>query len=925
MRRRSLVQASFAVLLALSVVSLVGPLTPGKDPPATAAPDAVASESPVPVLLVGDDPASPYRVALGLDPGVNLTVVEQADLSTGQVAATASAGGAIFLEESSELSREQAAAVTDAVAAGAGLFFQTPSPGQPVNAAAFEPLADALPVDVPLEGGRVAEEPLGFGNVNTRVTGDAGSHFLGERVGFISLPQLLNLTITSLKPGANATELVRSESGRPLFLEGAHGSGRVLALAAPVRLDSNEHLADWPLFNYWIFVCANYLAGNEDVPSFGDWPYSPVPHEDARAVVLVLLVAMAATTAGLFVHFRRKSRREPLALLPAPLPARAGEVGGASENERAPGEAAGKRSWDDVGYHKPLAGAFVMLFLTLVVLMPLLVLVLHVLPTFILTDPSQIGIQFITGSIFSAVFIAADFGLAQAFDRFVGENYGKDPRKALKYVQFFFWFQITSGLAQTTVISVLGLYFVPHWNSVNFLAWFFVFKSFVQWPGVAYIFTHLLKSMQRADKEQLVMLVNLLFVQLAGTVLFTTLMRQWGASDPRVGSVVGGSLGLTVADTVSQFSLVLLGAWFLARVDKRFRLADVFRVDFDAAVVKETLWFGLRAMLSNVIYLFGNFATTVVVVNRLDNYTYWGTFLGAGTYLFFPMIYLTGLYENALPTTAEAYGAKKEELTAAYASYGFKYFGAFGSLIFVLFTFFLSQFITAVVPPLFKPMGWFIALYSITRMFVVLGDFSRLFLVAIDRVSLYVALVLVEQVVRVALVLAFVERWQYWVLVFGELPGVVFKVAAAWLWTHRRVLPVRVNAWQTLVAPGVAATATLAVGGAVTRWGYPAATRALGTLPATLLFTLATFAGVTLLLWPAVLALAGGWDAETLSQLEFAANNCGPSKPLAGAFYRVTAWACRRSPLFDAHPIPHAAAAREAQELLALKERASSR
>ncbi|MHA1732750.1 MAG: hypothetical protein ACTSU5_12465 [Promethearchaeota archaeon] len=937
MKRRGALLVVTALLLGAVAIPKTAFFLIENNPFVVAAGPGVA---PVNVLLVSDRQNSDYKIALGLDPSINLTVTGQGDLSAGSLAGAS----VLFLEDCDNLTSSQVELVKDRHAAGMGIFFQTPSPGQELDVGAFTSLQEVLPVTIALEDGHVTEETPGFGNINTRVV-ENSPNFVAERVGFISLPQLLNLTETSLSAGATCDEVVRSESGRPLLVERVFegGQGRVFALTAPVRPDSNEHLADWPSFTYWMFVTANYLAGNEDVPTFGDWDYSPVPHEDSRVVVLALLLVICGITVALFVYFRARTKKSPLALVPVKVPARpTGGPNTEGERDIGPGGDLGSdvgldsvdggdaddprvKTWETIGYHKPLAGALVMLFLTLVVIMPLLVLVLYVLPTFILTDPSQIGIQFITGSIFSAIFIAADFGLAQAFDKFVGENYAKDPRKALKYIQFFFWFQITSGLAQTTVISLLGLYFVPHWNSMNFMSWFFVFKAFVQWPGVGYIFTHTLKSIQRTDKEQMVMLVNLLFVQLLGTVLFTETLRQWGASDPRIGSVVGGSLGLTVADTVSQFSLVLIGAWFLTRVDKRFRLADVFRLDFDRALVKQTLWFGLKSMLANVIYLFGNFFTTILIITRLNNYAYWGMFVGAGAYLFFPIIYLTSIYENALPTTAEAYGAGKEKLTSAYITYGFKYFGTFGVLIFVLFTFFLSQFLTAVVPPLFKPMGWFIALYSITRLFICLGDFSRLFLVAIDRVSQYVVLVLVEQIVRLTLLLLFIDTLQYWVLIFGELPGVIVKVVVTWSWTHKKVVPVRINAWQTFFAPGVAALVLLGVGALLFKYVYLPGNQLLGVLPNTLVFTFVFFAGFTLFVWPAVLGLAGGWDEETLAQLEFASRNCGPSKPLASVFYRVTRWASAKSPLFGRHPIPYEAAGGEALELLELKRAGDER
>ena len=47
----------------------------------------------------------------------------------------------------------------------------------------------------------------------------------------------------------------------------------------------------------------------------------------------------------------------------------------------------------------------------------------------------------------------------------------------------------------------------------------------------------------------------------------------------------------------------------------------------------------------------------------------------------------------------------------------------------------VSRIVTSVVPDLYKPMGMVIMLYSITKLFIALGDFSKFFLIAVSKLG----------------------------------------------------------------------------------------------------------------------------------------------------------------------------------------------
>ncbi|MHA1715420.1 MAG: lipopolysaccharide biosynthesis protein [Promethearchaeota archaeon] len=847
-----------------------------------------------------------------------------------------------------------------------GLFYQTNNDTDPYNTSLLSIIEPVLPLR-PMMNGTFALElrKNATSSINTRLSGE--SDILIDKVGFISMPLLLRMTLSEANH-SNSKVLVEASLGltpnSPVFpliavLDENDDGPRVVELMASVRKGSNENLGNWPYFNYFIYVSTLKLAGfaDESIRDFADWEYSPVPHGINQLWIILLLASFGIITLILYAYFRRYSRRVPLKFLPPPIkpdkPGKSHEKKRTpvkslkerffkknasvdkglprghekkSGNEQTEADGAGEmtiidvkmKSWRVPGYHKPLSGFFVMFFITLVIIAPLFVLIIYVLPTFILRDPASFGIQYIISSIFTAIFITLDFGLAQAYDRFVGQYWATRPEKALKYVQFFIWWQMISGFLQTSVISLIGVFLVPRINAIGFLSWFFVVNTLIQFPGIAYVFTHLLKSAQRTDLEALVNFLSLIFFQIGLMAVFPEIFRQIGASNPLIGEVIGASIGLSLGSYCAQMAQMLLSAAFLKKIDKRFTIKQMFRIDFDWELAKETLIFGFKSMLSNVIYLFGNFFSVIIITFNLNNYPYYGAFIGVAIYLTYPILFMTTLYENALPTTSEAFNNKKYKLTESFISYGFKYFGMFALLLFTLFVipYSVNQIITSVVPELYRTMGIVVMYYSITRILIALGDYSKLFLIAIDRAGTYVIFVFIEQTIRITFLLLTIGPLQFWAFIFGEIPGAVVKVIGVWILTNRKIIKVKINTWQTLIAPGISCAIIAGLITVLSLVFYEPVLNAISTLGGATFFMVLFFFGFSNFLYPLLLGLLGGHDDETLKQMEFAAYRAGPSKPFAIMFYKITRFGSKLSPLHGRFPIKYDDAEKEAFELL---------
>lgn len=369
-----------------------------------------------------------YQAAFNVEPRFHMTYYSATNITEFKIPAPANTVqeyDVIFILDliGTFLTVSQANNITYAVKNGTiGLFFQTNNPGQVYDPFTLNAIAPVLPLVPSLTMGDNPEELQR--NVSTSINTfvmDWANPLL-ELVGFISLPQIRNLTVTTASSEAvvlvkGSYALTEDSSARPLLAQLSTPSVRSIAFSAPVKKTSNKHLGDWPWFTYFIYVTARLLKGDApaEIESYAEWPYSQIPHGDAQVAVILLLCGFGALTIFLFIHFWKKSKREPLLLLPSKVSKIIPEKTGAeSSNECPPPTQVQKikEDWSVPGYHKPLSGFFVEFFIAIIVICPLFVMVLYLIPTFILQDPSAFGIQYIVTSIFSAVFITLDFGLA---------------------------------------------------------------------------------------------------------------------------------------------------------------------------------------------------------------------------------------------------------------------------------------------------------------------------------------------------------------------------------------------------------------------------------------------------------------------------------------------------------------------------------
>jgi len=104
---------------------------------------------------------------------------------------------------------------------------------------------------------------------------------------------------------------------------------------------------------------------------------------------------------------------------------------------------------------RPIASFWYQFILLLIVAVPAILMYSWILPNFILPFPAALGFKTLTVTYFGLFFSIMDVATGPACERFVAQYAEIDPRKSLKYAQFFIYFQMFTGLAQVTVVAVL--------------------------------------------------------------------------------------------------------------------------------------------------------------------------------------------------------------------------------------------------------------------------------------------------------------------------------------------------------------------------------------------------------------------------------------------------------------------------------------
>ncbi len=666
--------------------------------------------------------------------------------------------------------------------------------------------------------------------------------------------------------------------------------------------NDNSELIQWPYFNYLLYLIMTSINTIHPL-SYADWQYSPVPHKEATIFLGLVVLLISLLTIGVFIYAKRYSKSHPIH---------------DKELKEMSKDVKEDKDWEDVGMHRQLAGFFVQLFIGLLIILPNVVMTSLVFPLFVLPSPQAAGFYDFTVHFFEALWLFFDVGTSVVLVKFFSQHRVKNPQQAVKYVQIFIYYQMISGILQLFLISFLGSMIFPH-TFLAHLSWMFVTHAFFQWPSFFLVFMLMFQAMNRHDLFQILNI--LIYAVLNITVQYAVIIifRFTLGKNPVFGDGLAGAIGYSVGNYVNQVIAFLIGLWLFKR--QHFSLKTIFRIDFSWTEIKESLKFGFKWMIGNILPPLGWFIQMYLLSIFLPNYTeQQGYFSIAWNFALIVMI--AGLFaQSILPGVSESYHAKKPTLTRYYTVNALKWSAYFD-------WFFVAALLA--VGPRFIIGGagikWADAAIIIRwiLLFHFLGYFSWIgdwLFAGSDRPGWAAISWTIEQVLRAALLFFFVRNYQFFTIhfkspmvavMFAYIPALIIKNIFMW-WGIRRDEFFKFSwkdlYYQGLIAPFTAAVALFGVLDLLFMviWQGEIITSVVILVIGVIggLYIFAFFDG-----------LIGGFDDNTLAEFKRSVNMVKGVGFMAKPLYKVTEWGAKLSPLHNKFPIKiYDQAIKEAEEI----------
>jgi LPXTG-motif cell wall-anchored protein len=658
------------------------------------------------------------------------------------------------------------------------------------------------------------------------------------------------------------------------------GSGKGYIFNAFLGDDLNPQVQEWAYFNYLIYHMTVRAAGQTPT-AFSDYHGSPVPHTGERNLLLGLMGLMLITTFTAFFFVRRYSKRHPEALDRIVVDRKRFET----REERT--------EWEDVGFHRPLSGFLVALTYGLVLFIPLIIYQNLILPVYILPSAQALGIWGRVTQFFNLSWAFFDMGTNIAFIKFLSQYRVHDPRRGIQYGQVFVWWQTLSGAVQVALVISLASTYAPR-SAYALYAWSVIIHALIQIPGFYQVMRNALNGFQRQDYARFLDLgLNVVMPMLTQPV-FVSIMFYWGRHHPVFGGAMGGLLGMGIAAYAAELFTFLIGLWLYRRIG--YNAGVLFLAHFDWEVIKTSFRFGVFEMLGSLAWSAGQAAEIWITQARLINYAeIWGNWVLAQNFIFSFNVIQT-LNDGVMPAISEAISNGRRVLSQYYSVQMYKWGGMISGFIGAVLLAVAPRFILGASGTEFERAAIYViplAVWGAVQYPSWVGDNVQL---GANHPYLKSILVFGEQVVRVIFILILLERFQVMALISAYFIGLLSKGIVAYLINHRICYPQRYYAWQSLIAPLLAAAAHYGL----LRWltGY---LWAGDQVTSVLIFFIGILPSFPIYMF--LYGLFGGWDEAVLNELEEAVALTGAARPLAWVVWASTAAGAHLSPLHGCFPL----------------------
>ncbi|TFF90480.1 MAG: lipopolysaccharide biosynthesis protein [Promethearchaeota archaeon] len=733
-----------------------------------------------------------------------------------------------------------------------------------------------------------------------------------KNMTYIELTNLDSSVIRIVDVYKASLSLTRESNRIPFIAKKNKASGSIMLFTGwlqrdPSRVDksANIEFSIWPYFNYLLYGMAlNTL--DENISTYSNWAYSPVPHLFEQIVLLIIVVVLACLAGAAFITVkRRKTGRIDQKTVEA-LKKRAEEelkeeITELEELEKKIEERGRedlKDDWEIIGIHRQLGGFLFTFFIGLLLVIPQLLLTSYVLPLLLdYTYAQASGWYNYAYNLFQIAWLLFDVGTSFALAKYFSEYRVHDPEKAIHYIQIFVWWQLFTGLIQISIFAFLGSIIFPMTDLAH-MSWIFVMFSLVQYPGFFLVFMHTFQGLQRADLHLLTYVSWEIFWLLIGQALFCYLGRLWGAANPVFGEALGAGIGYALARYFDYWMTFFFSLYLFKK--QGYSPSTCFRIDFTKEEFKESLTYGSKLAFGQSFVQIGWFIQIILTSTFIANYSqelgYYQLAWTVGM-----MIQVISLYgQSLLGAYSEAYSHDKENLTKLYIYQGFRwgnYFGYF--LISVLFAVGGIFLVGAAGPEIGGPASEYLPLILIFHGFGLYSWLVDAVFQGTGKTGYAAAVWILEQVIRALIMWLLVSIfYDMRLVIIAYWPAVFTKDIVAWLIVKYKVSDFKLYPFKTFITPLIAAMINFFVlsflGNLV--FSLPLGDKIINTA---LIFLVGVF--LFIFFYAFVEGFLGGYDDNTLEEFEKASTmvKIPLIKQFARGIYKSAELGTKISPLHN--------------------------
>ncbi len=694
---------------------------------------------------------------------------------------------------------------------------------------------------------------------------------LKDAIAWNSAPVIMARTVIS-NPNLLDPIVVTHEDAPLLQRMRGHQTTQVFLVGMWLGDTSNEQWKTWPYLRYLVYRLVAEAGGDPRPLSFASYPGDPLPQGRTRQALLFGGGAMLILAWGSYFFARRYVFLHPQA----------------SHQVRRPHRTTPQRTlWDQAGFHRPLAG-FLALMISVLFLFPYLGYRLEFLPVWLLPWGQPLTFWAQVGRWAIVLSTLIDFGVGYATVYYFVQLWGRRPKEAFHYLQFYIWWQLLSGMLTLGITAIFSALVFPS-TSLAHLTYLILLQALFQFPGFLSVFILFFRAIQRQYEAQILTLLWLI-----GTVIFQStfalLLRRWGANTYGIGEALGGLLGLGLGTYASAWLIFIAG---LALYNHhRYTLRGLLLPDFTTALSRQVLRFGASLVLGDLAPPLG----MLIIATQLPG---WIATDGSVYSLADVLPWLTlgytilarGLYDSLYPALIEARSREYKTLLRYYVSQGLHY-GAWFSL-------YLLAVLSALGPRFFnfidrgvlpQPVLWQQAIFIWAAFRWVSWSADRV-LIAAGHPLLRSLLNLLEQGLSVGGILYFTPRIGAWGIIPALWGSLLLKNLLAWGVIRREIVTPRFLILQSGLVP---AGASLLIYNLLTFLPLNSWNDIWLSIGGVL---------ITLPLYAFLTALLGGWEEDCITELQRAAAISGIGRPYATLIALGVRGGARLSPLHRREPV----------------------